>query len=46
MVIVKKDDFIKNLNDYKKIFPGKLSEAYSHFYVLIRCINNKQIALL
>lgn len=46
MVIVKRENFIENLNIYKKEFPNKLSEAYSHFYILIRTINNNKIALL
>ena len=45
-LIVKRKDFIQHLNEFKIKFPHKLKEAYSHFYIFIRCINKKNIALL
>lgn len=46
MVIVKRENFTTNLESYSKEFPHKLAEAYSHFYVLIRCIHHNRIALI
>lgn len=45
-LVVKREDFIQHFDEFKIKFPYKLKEAYSHFYIFIRCINNKNIALL
>ena len=45
-LVVKREDFIQHLDEFKIKFPHKLKEAYSHFYIFIRCINKKNITLL
>ena len=46
MVIVRRKDFIDNLENFRHVFPHKLGDAFSHFHILIRCISGKSVGLL
>jgi hypothetical protein len=45
-IIVKKDNFLLNLNLLKNSFIDNLWDSYSHSYILLRCIYKNKIWLL
>ncbi|MFA5916795.1 MAG: glycosyltransferase family 2 protein [Candidatus Gracilibacteria bacterium] len=45
-IIVKKDNFLLNLNLLKNSFIDNLGDSYSHSYILLRCIYKNKIGLL